>query len=169
MCVGVIIAFVAASAFGAAENSKALAPAQVTFTVIKFRLATVANKKTQYTDATVALAAHPLVAITGAATDATFHLRGAVDLEIRVESADAQETYTPLGIVFQQRAVSNSVRSDPLGRNNFSPAYLNGSSLLVHAHHVGIGPAYHYEFFVLIQRVSDGAIGIIDPGVVNES
>jgi hypothetical protein len=27
----------------------------------------------------------------------------------------------------------------------------------------------HYEFFVLIQRMSDGAIGIICPGIENDS
>ena len=31
------------------------------------------------------------------------------------------------------------------------------------------GPVCHYEFFVLIQRMSNGAIGIIYPGIGNDS
>src|SRR5881628_383789 len=103
----------------------AAAPAQVTFTVVTFRPVTVANSGTQYTDATMTLAAHPLVTLTGSASDAALHPKAAVDFEIRIESSDSQETYTPIGIFFEQNASAKGIKSDPHGTINFAPARLN--------------------------------------------
>ena len=148
---------------------QAAAPAQVTFTVVKFRPVTVANPGTQYTDATISLAAHPLVTLAGSATDAVLHPTAPVDFEIKIESADPRESYTPLGIVFEQNAPAKGAKTDPQGKINFGPGRLNGTTLLVHDHFARKGPEYHYEFFVIIQRGSDGKIGIIDPGILHDS
>jgi hypothetical protein len=169
LCAGAMIASVTALAAHATENSKAGTPAEVTFTVLRFRPVVVANSDTQYTDAMMTLLAHPLVTVTGDSTNAVLHPHGAVDIEIRVQSIDPLESYTPVGIVFQQQVVGNGPKTDCDGRNNFAQAHLNGSSLIVHDNFVQKGPDYRYEFFLVIQRGSDGKIGIIDPGIVNET
>ena len=152
-----------------ASSVCAAAPAEVTFSVVKFRPVTVANQGTQYTDATMTLAPHPLVSVTGSEADATLHPTAPVDFEIKIVSFDSKETYIPLGIVFEQKAPSTGAKTDPRGNINFAPACLNGSTLLVHDHFVRKGPEYNYEFFVVIQRGSDGAIGLIDPAIVHNN
>lgn len=152
-----------------ASNVFAAAPAEVTFSVVKFRPVTVANQGTQYTDATMTLTPHPLVSVTGSAADATLHPFAPVDFEIKIVSVDSKETYVPLGIVFEQKSPSSGAKTDPRGNINFAPASLNGSTLLVHDHFARKGPEYNYEFFVVIQRGSDGAIGVIDPIIVHDN
>ena len=152
-----------------ASSVYAAAPAEVTFIVVKFRPVTVANQGTQYTDATMTLAPHPLVSVTGIETDATLHPTAPVDFEIKIVSADSKETYIPLGVVFEQKAPRNGVKTDPRGNINFAPARPNGSTLLFHDQFARKGPEYNYEFFVIIQRGSDGAIGVIDPIIVHDN
>jgi len=78
-----------------ASSVYAAASAEVTFNVVKFRPVTVANQGTQYTDATMTLAPHPLVSVTGIETDATLHPTAPVDFEITIVSVDSKETYIP--------------------------------------------------------------------------
>ncbi len=137
--------------------------------MIKFRPVTISNDTTQYTDAITTLADHPLVSITGPSTDATLHPRGAVDIEIKIASTDPSESYIPLGIIFEQKQIGSSQRQDPHGKTNFGHVVLNGSSLTVHDSFARIGKEYDYEFSVVIQRGSDGKIGIIDPGMVHDN
>lgn len=163
----VLAALVAVAPAQAARPEARNAPAQVTFTVVNFRTVTEANPTTQFTDATMQVASHPLVTMSGTPADGTLVLSGAVDLEIRIVSEDGKETYKPVGIVFEQNAKASPKRSDRHGRNNFSAAVLKESSLVVRSHFLDRSPEAHWEFSVIIQRGTDGAIGIIDPGILH--
>lgn len=164
----VLAALVAVAPAQAARPEARNAPAQVTFTVVNFRTVTEAQPSTQFTDATMALAEHPLVALTGTPADGTLVLSGPVDLEIRIVSEDGKETYKPVGITFAQKAKIAGERADRHGRRNFSAAVLKESSLVVRGHFLDRNPEANWEFSVIIQRGSDGAIGIIDPGIEND-
>ena len=165
----VLTALVAVLPVSAEARPKAAAPAQVTFTVVNFRTVTEAQASTQFTDATMQLAEHPLVTLTGTPADGTLVLSGPVDLEIRIVSEDGKETYKPVGIVFEQKAKVAGERADRHGRRNFSAAVLKESSLVVRGHFLDRNPEASWEFSVIIQRGSDGAIGIIDPGIENDN
>ncbi|MBK8474783.1 MAG: hypothetical protein IPL39_00330 [Opitutaceae bacterium] len=165
----VLAALVAVLPAQAARPEGRKAPAQVTFTVVNFRTVTEAQPSTQFTDATMQLAEHPLVTFKGTPADGTLVLSGPVDLEIRVVSEDGKETYKPVGITFEQNVKASGKRSDRHGRRNFAAAVLKESSLVVRGHFLDRNPEANWEFSVIIQRGSDGAIGIIDPGIENRN
>lgn len=164
----VLAALVAVIPAQAARSGGRNAPAQVTFTVVNFRNVTEAQPTTQFTDATMQLAEHPLVSFKGTPADGTLVLSGPVDLEISVVSENGEETYKPVGIVFEQKAQADRQCTDRHGRRNFAPAVLKDASLVVRGHFVDRNPEANWEFSVIIQRGSDGAIGIIDPGIEND-
>ena len=141
-------------------------PAQVTLSVTQFRDIRATTAGTRWTDARASLTAHPSVRMSGEPEYATFHVKGAVDIAISVTSASSAESYVPIAIVFQQKTPGDPTKADTDGRRNFSAATLNGSTLTVRNRCDLRG--VRYEFFVVIQRVSDGAIGIIDPEIENE-
>lgn len=145
-------------------------PARVTLTVTQFRSLTSGTDDSRWTDANVSLAPHSAVTLIGnggPSALATFKVRGAVAFEINVVSAAPAERYTVLGVTFEQKPDAQGRKSDPKGRLNFGPATVAGATLkfphLAHAKSIGRS----YEFFVVVQRASDGAIGVIDPAIEN--
>lgn len=98
----------------------------------------------------------------------TFICREVVDFEIALASADPHEAYVPLAVTFQQNGNIVGEKRDSSGALNFERLVSPTGKLLFRNKWLIIGDEGQYEFFVLIQRVSDGQIGIIDPGMVNE-
>lgn len=144
-------------------------PARVTFTVLKFNPWAAGSGAPLYTDATAELAPHPFVRSSGDTIYPTFYPRKAVDFEVRIKSLDPRESYTPIAVTFQQNPRGNCAKNDPIGAINFNPAKIHGSILRFHDNFLIIGPESRYEFFVVIRRASDGAIGVIDPGIQTDA
>ncbi len=83
------------------------------------------------------------------------------------------DEYCPVGITFSMWGKRKSTVNDQkrLRTLNFAQMKIRPDerSLQVTDHFKAIGRDARYKFSVIILRVKDGAIGIIDPGVVNES
>ena len=140
--------------------------ALVSLTVTRFRpMKSLASP--DYVEASTGLAAHEDVTLVDRAGVPTLRVKRPVNIEIGLGSADPAESYRPLAVYFQQKTSAATVKSDPLGEANFTQSLTRGSLVMRH-NCVLRGPNGHYEFFVLIQRVSDGAIGLIDPEVETE-
>ena len=150
------------------ENPTAAENAQVTLTVTKFRSIT-SLADHGYVDATTALAPHASVTLVDEDGMATHRVKRAVNIEITVGSADASESYTPLGILFQQRVDGAAVKKDPDGATNFDQWRSDNGTVVMRHKFINKGRDGHYEFFVVIQRASDGEIGIIDPDIETEN
>jgi hypothetical protein len=83
------------------------------------------------------------------------------------------DDYCPIGIAFSMWGDRKLTADDEkrLHTLNFAQMGLHPDerTLQVTDHFRAIGRDARYKFSVIIMRVKDGAIGIIDPGVVNES
>jgi hypothetical protein len=143
------------------ENAPAAENAQVTFTVKQFRSLT-SPADQGYIDAIIDLAPHPAVTLADEGGLPTFHVKRAVNIEISVDSADSSKSYTPLGVYFEQRTDGPNVTKDPDGKINFAQWRSNNGTVVMRSKSVETG---RYEFFVIVQRGSDHAIGVIDPEI----
>ena len=149
------------------ENPNSTENAQVTFTVKQFRsLSSPADHG--YIDAITALAPHPAVTLVDEGGLPTFHVKRAVNIEISVDSADGSESYTPLGVYFEQRTDGPGAAKDADGKINFAQWRSNNGTVVINNKFSHQGRDGRYEFFVIVQRASDGEIGIIDPSIENE-
>jgi hypothetical protein len=108
----------------------------------------------------------------------------AEDKPLRVKGGDARLRFTivsadpdsppgtifyPVGIAFRQHGAAGGPL-DPVGRGTFwgrRPAF-DGRSLTVHDDFREVGDQRRFKFSLVIQRSTDGAIGIIDPGIEHE-
>ena len=169
LCLGLVLSLGAFLPARAVDRPPSDAPAQVTFTVLKFQPTTVGSAAKNYTDAIAELTPHPFVTTSGDAIYPTFHPQRAVDFEIKVKSLDPRESYTPIAVTFQQNPRNGCARNDPIGAINFTPARLSGSTLIFHDNCMIKGPESRYEFFIIIRRASDGAIGVIDPDIETDA
>ena len=159
-----IIAALASSATAFALDDE---NAQATLTVTQFRsMNPVAN--TDFIDTTTALAPHPAVSLVNVAGMPTFRAKRAHNLEITIASADGKETYRPIGVFFRQKKDRPIVRADAEGWINFAWTISAAGTLVIQHKFLQRGDDSRYEFYVLVQRVSDGAIGVIDPEIQNE-
>jgi hypothetical protein len=84
-----------------------------------------------------------------------------------VPPAGSTDSFLALGLAFQGPS------TDPRGQQSFeiNNLRLNGATLTIRdnfAKHGPQGSAPTYQFFVFIQRVSDGAMGIVHPDIQNE-
>jgi hypothetical protein len=70
-----------------------------------------------------------------------------------------------LTIIFEQRTTGNEPKTDANGGRNFEQAPAKNGNIILKNKALLKG---NYEFFILIQRTSDGAIGVIDPGIEYE-
>jgi len=138
--------------------------AKVTLTVTNFR-PLFSQAENRYVDATVSMAPHGSVSLADRNGMPTFTCKGAVDLEIAVASADGIESCRPMAITFQQIGNVAAADKDVAGEQNFARLASTNGKLLFRNKALKRGEVGRYEFFVLIQRVSDGAIGIIDPDI----
>lgn len=98
---------------------------------------------------------------------------GSATICFQIKSKNPRHHYYPLGIAFRRqtsRGLTND-RDDVLGRKDFSfgSMHLFGRSLYITDHFKNCGAGRRYKFSVIIQRQHDGAIGIIDPGIENDS
>jgi hypothetical protein len=141
--------------------------AQVMLTVDRFRpMKSLTNP--EFVEATTALASHDAVRLIDRDGMPTLRVKRAVDIEIGLSSNDPAESYKPLAVYFRQKTSPTTAQTDPEGRTNFTQAVTPKGTLVMRHNCVLRGPNGHYEFYVLIQRVSDGAIGLIDPDVETE-
>ncbi len=96
---------------------------------------------------------------------------GAV-LRFTIDSAAGDKNnYYPVGITFLRRGDSKVGEAQRLGFLNFSPPQIDPAkrSLAVAYRAKGDEPGSRYKFSVVVQRGSDGSIGIIDPDIVHDN
>jgi hypothetical protein len=113
---------------------------------------------------------HPQVSIDPKDPDTLIIKRKGATLLFKITPDD----YYPVGITFTmgkgkgEPTVSDQKR---LGILNFAQLKMRPDerSLQVTDHFKVIGRDHRYKFSVIISRVKDGVIGIIDPSIVNES
>ena len=157
----------ATSVAQAIEKPKSAENAQVTLTVVKFRSIKSGTDR-GYVDAVMTLAGHPDVTQVDRAGLPPLVVKRAVDLEISVVSADRSESYTPLAVYFEQQVKGGAVKQDRSGKINITQWQTNKDTVVIRNKFVHQGSDGEFEFFVVVQRASDGEIGIIDPMMTNE-
>lgn len=89
--------------------------------------------------------------------------KGQIDLNFVINPAS---DYIPAGIAFESTI-------DPNGSGNFGPVAISGSTITVTNKYTigkphGGGPSPHWNFSILIQKLSTQELGLIDPGIENE-
>jgi hypothetical protein len=142
--------------------------AQVNLKVVNFR-AMHSLTNPEFVEATTALAEHDdSVSLVDRSGMPTLRVKRPVDIEIHLASADPKESYKPLALYFRQETDPNTKRKDPEGRTNFTTSLTPKGTVVMRHNCLLRGPDGRYEFYVLIQRASDGAVGLIDPGVETE-
>jgi len=145
-----------------AADSASAAPARIVLDIADFH--TFDESGSLYTEASTVLLPHPAVSLALRDGLPTLSVRRALTLEISVVSSETCETYTPVAVVFEQQGAA----SDPAGARNFAVAPAAGGTLLVTDRFVTAGAEGRFEFFVIVRRDSDGALGVIDPGIENQ-
>ena len=142
-------------------RAAAPAPAQVVLDISDFH--SIDESGAPFTEAATVLVTHP--AVTLAAHDGlpTLSVRQPLTLELTALSSDTGETYTPLAVVFEQQGAA----SDPVGARNFTVTPTAHGTLLIVDRCATTGADGCFEFFVVVRRDCDGALGIIDPGLIN--
>lgn len=159
-----------ASAQVAAQGAEPIraVPASVTLTVTDFPDC-IGSDGLPYVEASMALARHPDVRMTDRDGLATLVVKRAVKIDVSVVSADPDESYKPLGIVFVQYPNAAGGLTDPDGTRNFTVSSRPGGVWEILDHAIDRGDNGRFEFLVVVQRASDGAIGVIDPGIETEA
>jgi hypothetical protein len=85
-------------------------------------------------------------------------------------AADRKETFYPAGITFVREGERTNSDRLRLGLINFpqSLTRLDGRTLSITDSYRDRARGVRYKFSILVQRGSDGKMGIIDPGIVHE-
>lgn len=169
LCFALLVACAAVAA--RAADSQAESPARITLTVTQFRPVTGGTGETRWTDANITMLPHRAVRLEGdggSAALAKFRVRRAANFQIEVVSANPGERYKALGVMFEQKFVAEGKASDAHGQLNFEAGAANGSTISFKVRHDPRCTGNRYEFFVVVQNVTTGEIGIIDPEVENE-
>jgi hypothetical protein len=142
--------------------------AQVTLTGVNFRpLKSLTTP--DYVDITTAMPPHTAVALYDKNGMPTFRVKRALSFEINIASFNSSESYRPLAVYFKQKTNAATTAVDSDGQINFTQSVLPSGKLLFRHNCVLRGDNGNYEFFVLIQRVSDGVVRLIDPDIETES
>lgn len=142
--------------------------AQVILTVTNFRPMKSLTSP-EFVDTTTALAPHDAVTLVNKNGTPTLQVKRAVNIEISIAPSVSGETYRPLAVYFRQKTNTATTVSDPEGAANFTQS-ISPTGKLVMRHNCTLrGDNGSYEFFVLVQRLSDGAIGLIDPDIDTET
>ena len=84
-------------------------------------------------------------------------------------ASNTGDQYAPIGITFQQKVAdtangADAVSIDQSGRRNFPARTVADTVLTLHAN--ATDPV-RFKYSILFERRSDGAIGVIDPEVIN--
>ncbi len=96
---------------------------------------------------------------------------GAV-LRFTIASAETDRNrYYPVGIAFVREGNDSTSDEHRLGILNFPPLHMrvDGRTLLISDRYHAETRRVRHKFSVLIQRGSDGKIGVIDPGIIHEN
>lgn len=151
--------------------AKALAPAEVVLTVTKFRpVLSPEVRGLPSTDYTIRLKRpHRRVSL----KDDTLVVKypGAT-LRLTIDSsADDKTTYYPAGVTFVREDSKCLTEAERLGQKDILQRriMIDGQTLTFTDRFKKGKENVLYKFSVIIQRGSDGAIGIIDPGIENDS
>ncbi len=113
---------------------------------------------------------HPHVSLKG--EDIVVQRPGATIRFALAAPAKGGEKYFPIGITFVREAEHNECDEQRLGLLNFPQRLTRPDGLALsitdrYRDRPGAGRV-RYKFSVVLQRGSDGKIGIIDPGIVHE-
>ena len=167
------------ASYWAAINARKFGqPIHVTLTVTKFVdvLTSEAQEGARGTLCDLHMEKHPRVAATAQAKGkpaALLVYGGGATFCFDLRSKIRGESFLPVGIAFrrQPHPAPGAAPADPLARDTFSYAslHLAGRQLKITDHFRQGGPRIRYKFSVIIQRRHDGALGIIDPDIINES
>jgi hypothetical protein len=152
-------------------TSAASLPAEVTITVIRFSdvLSAKPARGGRGTGYTLKLRKkHPQVSLKG--DDIYVKSPGAIIRFTLTPSPGEKESYFPLGIAFVREGECNRDDLERLGLLNFPQGQtrVDGHSLVIADSYKDDEPNIRYKFSVVVQRGSDGRIGIIDPGIRHE-
>jgi hypothetical protein len=145
-------------------------PVDVRITVTKFKdvLAQDKSGRNRDTGYTMRLGRkHPLAAVKG---DELFIRRPGARIHFTIgSSAGDTEKYFPVGITFLREGRKDSSYRQRLGFINFpqSETRFNERSVAITDTYKDASPSVQYKFSLVIQRGSDGKIGIIDPRIVH--
>jgi len=151
--------------------AQAEGPAEVTITVTKFKdvLATAASKTSRDTDYVMSMSKeHPGVYLKG---DILFVKPPGATIRFTITSLPGdKESYFPVGIAFVREGEKSTSDEQRLGILNFpqSETRMEVRSLSITDSYKDAVPGIRYKFSVIVQRGSDGLIGIIDPGIEHE-
>jgi len=144
-------------------------PIEVTITVTQFKdvLATQALKRD--TDFLMTMGKEdPRAYIDG---DNLFIKSPGAPVRFSVDSAAGDpENYYPVGIAFVREREHNTSDKQRLGLLNFPQNESRGDvrSFLITDSYQDVAKGVRYKFSVILQRGSDGIIGIIDPGIEHD-
>jgi hypothetical protein len=95
-------------------------------------------------------------------------LGGAVSFEVTVTAAGgAIDLYYPIGIAFAAGNKARIKKRDVDVHDNFAQTYVDGTSLFFTDYYLPTTYEASFKFSVIIQRASDGKVGVIDPGIVH--
>ncbi|HUR59604.1 MAG TPA: hypothetical protein VM029_17935 [Opitutaceae bacterium] len=146
--------------------------ALITLAVTTFREIATTKEARRYCAVKTKFSGHSMVKKTGEDGNPTFRFAGRANLRVLVTNgrAGSKERFIPVGIAFKQRRNDRSDlndSSDPIGQGNFyrEEMDLKEGSITIRNRFEDPGT---YEFFVLIQKLSNGALGLIDPGIEND-
>jgi hypothetical protein len=151
-----------------AQTNETTANTQVTLTVTQFRPLSFTGKM-PFVDATTALAAHPSVTLVDQGGMPTLVCKQAANIELSVVSADPSQTYIPVAVSYLQLGAPTPETQDPFGNLNFEQISAQAGKLIFRNKAINRGGNGQYEFFVLVQRVPDGSLGLIDPIIVTDN
>ena len=93
-------------------------------------------------------------------------------LRFTIASAGAdKKQYFPVGVAFVREGDDNTSDEHRLGHLNFPQAHtrLDGRTVVVNDSYKAEARRVRHKFSVVIQRGSDGRIGVIDPGIIHEN
>lgn len=147
-------------------------PAEVRMTVTRFKdvLATASSGTARGTGYAMKLIAkHPSVAILG---DVIYVKSPGAGLRFTLAAAPGdRENYYPIGIAFVRAGKGNTSDEQRLGLLNFAQRDTRpeGRSLAITYRYLDDPRDVRYKFSVVIQRGSDGRIGIIDPAIEHDN
>jgi|CZKI01.1.fsa_nt_gi hypothetical protein len=89
-----------------------------------------------------------------------------VNFEFKIASQNSKETYYPVGVSFSLKNPGPAAPSEQKIRSNFATGAMSiiGLSLFfTDNYYLGADPENVYDFCVVVQCLSDGLIGVIDP------
>jgi hypothetical protein len=101
------------------------------------------------------------------------HITGQVNVVLAVvDPLGTIQDYALLAVAFTQKTDCDfpGLRSDSTGAKNFIHRQLNADGTLSFQDaYVHFGPGYRYDVKIILQRLSDGTVGMIDPDVENDN